>query len=81
MDKEQVKEKLAEVIRETLPEIGDSIDMNASITREYGINSISIIRLIVASEEKFGVSFTDFELALSSYETFGDLAAVIAEKL
>jgi acyl carrier protein len=55
--------------------------MTASIENQYGVNSISIIRLIVAAESKFKVEFTDYELALSSYQTFGDLAEVIAEKL
>lgn len=80
MDKEQITKKLEEVILEVMPEF-DSINMNASIVNEYGVNSISIIRIIVALEEKFDVFFTDYELALSSYDTFADLAAAIAEKL
>ena len=72
--------KLEEVIHDVMPEIGD-INMSASITNEYGVNSVSLIRLIVAAESKFDVSFTDYELALSGYDTFGDLAATVAEKL
>lgn len=80
MDKEQITKKLEEVIHDVMPDVGD-IDMNAPITTEYGVNSISLIRLIVAAENKFDVSFTDYELALSSYDTFGDIAATVAEKL
>lgn len=80
MEKEQIVKKLEEVIHDVMPEI-DDINMNASITNEYGVNSVSLIRLIVAAESKFDVSFTDYELALSSYDTFGDLAATVAEKL
>lgn len=80
MEKEQIVKKLEEVIHDVMPEIGD-IDMKASITNEYGVNSVSLIRLIVAAESKFDVSFTDYELALSSYDTFGDLAATVEEKL
>ncbi len=80
MEKEQIVKKLEEVIHDVMPEIGD-INMNASITNEYGVNSVSLIRLIVAAESKFDVSFTDYELALSGYDTFGDLAATVAEKL
>lgn len=80
MDKDQITKKLEEVILDVMPEI-DSVNMNASIVNEYGINSVSIIRIIVAAEEKFDVSFTDYELALSSYDTFADLAATVAEKL
>lgn len=80
MDKSQITKKLEEVIMDVLPE-ADSINMNASITSEYGVNSVSIIRIIVACESRFDISFSDYELALSSYDTFADLAATIEEKL
>lgn len=80
MDKEQLTKKLEEVIIDVMPEL-DEIDMNASIINEYGINSVSLIRLIVAIESKFDVAFDDYELALNSYETFGDIAATIAAKI
>ena len=80
MDRTQIESKLKEVIEEVMPEI-ENIDFSASITQEYGVNSVSLIRLILAVESKFDVSFNDYELALSSYDTFGDLAATVAEKL
>ncbi len=80
MDREKLNFELTELIKSVIPDI-DEVDMNASITDEYGVNSISIIRLIVAAENKFGVSFSDYELDLSSYDTFGDLAAAVSEKL
>lgn len=80
MEKEQVKLELKALIEEIMPELGE-VDSDKNIVSEYGINSVSIIRLIVAAEEKFGVKFTDYELSLESYDTFGDLAAVIKEKL
>ena len=55
--------------------------MTAELTTEYGVNSVSLIRLLVAAESKFDISFTDYELALSDYDSFSDIAAVIAEKL
>ncbi|MBQ9200080.1 MAG: acyl carrier protein [Lachnospiraceae bacterium] len=80
MDRTQIDSKLKEVIEEVMPEI-ENIDFSASITQEYGVNSVSLIRLILAVESKFDVSFNDYELALSSYDTFGDLAATVVEKL
>ncbi|MGN0151876.1 MAG: acyl carrier protein [Wujia sp.] len=80
MEKEQIVKKLEEVIHDVMPETG-AIDLTASITNEYGVNSVSLIRLIVAAESKFDISFTDYELALSSYDTFGDLVATIEEKI
>jgi len=80
MEKDQITKKLEEVIHEVIPDIED-IDMSASITDEYGVDSISLIKLIVATESKFDVSFTDYELDLSSYDTFIDIADVVADKL
>jgi len=80
MDKDQITKKLEEVIREEFPDL-DDVNMNASITKEYGVNSVSLIRLLVAAEEKFDISFTDFELALDEYESFGDIVATIAGKI
>ena len=80
MDKDQITKKLEEVIREEFPDL-DDVNMNASITKEYGVNSVSLIRLLVAAEEKFDISFTDFELALDEDESFGDIAATIAGKI
>ena len=80
MDRDQITKKLEEVILDVMPEL-NSVNMNVSIVNEYGINSVSIIKIIVAAEEKFDVSFTDYELALSSYDTFADLVATIAEKI
>ncbi len=80
MDKEQIRKKLEEVIHDVMPDVED-INMNASMVNEYGVNSVSLIRLIVAAESKFDISFTDYELALTDYDSFGDLAATIEEKL
>ena len=75
MEKEQIVTKLTEVIHDVLPEL------DANMVNEYGVNSVSLIRLLVAAESKFDISFTDYELALSDYDSFSDIAAVIAEKL
>ena len=80
MEKEKVEQELISLVGEVMPELTD-IDLKKDFVSEYGVNSISIIRLIVAAEEKFEVSFTDYELSLDGYETFGDVAAVIFKKL
>ena len=80
MGKDEVRQELILLINDVMPELGE-VGMDADITKEYGINSISIIRLIVAVEEKFDIKFSDYELSLDEYPTFGDLAAVVYEKL
>ena len=82
MDKDTLTKKVLEVFSDILPDIdAGKLDMTAELTTEYGVNSVSLIRLLVAAESKFDISFTDYELALSDYDSFSDIAAVIAEKL
>ncbi len=80
MEKETVEKELISLIGEVMPELTD-VDLKKDFVSEYGVNPISIIRLIVAVEEKFEISFTDYELALEGYQCFGDVAALIAKKL
>ena len=51
MEKEKIKEKLAELIKEVMPEVDEDIKFNVDIEQEYGVNSISIIKLIIAIEK------------------------------
>ena len=80
MEKEQIEKELKELIGEVLPEIED-VSLDVQIEQEYGVNLISIIKLIVAAENKFGVEFTDYELALDNYSTFRNLADLLSNKI
>jgi len=80
MDKQQLEQEFISLVGEVMPELTD-VDLKADFVSEYGVNSISIIRLIVAVEEKFEVSFTDYELALEGYKCFGDVVALVEKKL
>ena len=82
MEKGEIKEKLLEIIEEELPEVeADKIDMEASFTDEYGVDSVSLIKVIVDAEKTFDVKFDDRELALNKYNNFDDVVHVIEEKL
>lgn len=82
MDKEQIKVKLLEIVKEELTEIeADDIDIHASFEKAYGMNSINLIQLIVALEPALGVKFDDRELALKKYDSFHDLITILEEKL
>jgi acyl carrier protein len=80
MEKDEVKKAVLELIEDEMPELED-VALDKNIVSEYGVSSVSIIKLIVAAESKFGVSFSDYELALDSYDTFGDFAETVYEKL
>ncbi|MBR3539523.1 MAG: acyl carrier protein [Eubacterium sp.] len=80
MDRNTLDQELKGLIGDVMPELTD-VDFGKDMVTEYGVNSISIIRLIVAAEEKFGISFSDYELSLDAYGCFSDVAALIAKKL
>ncbi len=82
MEKSEIKEKLLEIIEEELPEVtADDIDTGASFVDEYGVDSVSLIKMIVDAETTFDVKFDDHELALNKYDNFDDVIEVIEEKL
>ena len=82
MQKEEIKNKLMEVIDENLPNIdSEKVDVTADFVEEYDINSIQLIQLIVAAEEKFDVSFDDRGLALNKYNSFDDVIDTIENKV
>ena len=82
MDKELVKKQSLEVIEEILREVDPAtVDTSASITEDYDVNSVSIIRLLVGLEEKFDVQFEDSELALNKYNSFDDIIDSVEKKM
>jgi acyl carrier protein len=80
MDRDNIRDVMTELIADVMPEIED-VAFNRNIVAEYGVNSVSIIKLIVAAEERFEISFSDYELALDGYRTFEDMVVLIQEKL
>jgi Phosphopantetheine attachment site. len=80
MDRDEIRDVMTELIADVMPEIED-VAFNKNIVAEYGVNSVSIIKLIVAAEERFEISFSDYELALDGYRTFEDMVVLIQEKL
>lgn len=82
MDKELIKKQSLEVIEEVLPELDvATVDTSASITEDYDVNSVSIIKLLVGLEDKFQVEFDDSELALNKYESFDDVIESVEKKM
>lgn len=82
MDKETLKSKVLKVVSDVLPEVDvDNIDMSAELTKKYGINSVSVIQIIVALEQEFGILYEDSELALGLYYDMNDLVDSVAAKV
>ena len=75
MDRKDLEAKVLQAVACVMPEIDISkLDMTAELTKEYGVNSVSIIQLIVELEN-------DSELALGLYYDMNDVVAAVAAKL
>lgn len=82
MEKNEIKDKLLEIIGEELPDVEvDKVDTSASLADDYGVDSVSLIKMIVDAEAAFDVKFDDRELALNKYENFDDVIDTIEKKL
>ncbi len=82
MEKTEIKDKLLEIISEELPDVdAGSVDTTASLADDYGVDSVSLIKMIVDAEQTFNVKFDDRELALNKYDNFDDVIDTIEKKL
>ena len=82
MDRKDLEAKVLQAVACFMPEIDISrLDMTAELTKEYGVNSVSIIQLIVELENDFNIEFQDSELALGLYYDMNDVVAAVAAKL
>ena len=45
------------------------------------LDSMGVVTLIAALEERFGITVDDDEISATTFETVGSLAAFVAEKL
>ncbi len=82
MEKSEIKDKLLEIIEEELPDVdAGNVDTGASLADDYGVDSVSLIKMIVDAEATFDVKFDDRELALNKYESFDDVIDTIEKKL
>ena len=81
MEKKEIKDKLLDIIEEEVPEVDkNAIDTSASLSDD-GLDSVSLIKVIVDAEKEVDVVFDDRELALNKYENLNDVVELIEEKL
>ena len=79
MSKTEVKEKLQNILKETIDYIEvDSDDKNnLDLIQEIGLDSIDFITLIIEIEEVFNVTIPDEYLVFDKYQSIYDLFDLI----
>lgn len=83
MKDDALKQKLREMIVERLfldIEPGE-IDDNASLVDAYGVDSVSLLELVVGIEEVFGIRMSDEDFDVTHFESVASLADYVRNRL
>ena len=77
MNREEIKEKIVKIAEET---IGSFLEENETL-KESGVDSLSLVTLIVSIEEAFGVEFLDDDLQPENLRTLASLISLTEKYL
>ncbi len=72
---EEIRSGLAEIVNEIAGIPTEDIQLEKSFTDDLDVDSLSMVEVVVAAEERFGVSIPDDEV--KSLKTVGDAVAYI----
>jgi acyl carrier protein len=76
-DQQEVLAGLAEIVNEVAGVPVDSVQLDKSFTDDLDIDSLSMVEVVVAAEEKFGVKIPDDDV--KDLRTVGDAVNYIAQ--
>ena len=77
MAKEEIFEKLKELVVDQLGVEEDEVTMEASMQDDLGADSLDLVVLVMSVEEEFGVKVADEDL--ENIKTVGDIVDYIEE--
>jgi acyl carrier protein len=72
---EEIRAGLADIVNEVAGIAPDDIQLDKSFTDDLDVDSLSMVEVVVAAEEKFGVKIPDDEV--KNLQTVGDAVAFI----
>jgi acyl carrier protein len=83
MAEERIEDRLKRLIasRLFLKIAPEAIDESKSLIDGYGVDSVSLLELVVGLEEEFGITIPDEEFNIKHFETIAALAAFVRNKL
>jgi acyl carrier protein len=79
MTREEVIAGLAEILEEVAGVDPSDVSEGKSFTEELDVDSLSMVEVVVAAEEKFGVKIPDDEV--QNLKTVGDAADFVLKNL
>jgi acyl carrier protein len=72
---EEIRTGLAEIVNEIAGVPAEDVQMDKSFVEDLDVDSLSMVEVVVAAEEKFGVTIPDDEV--KNLSTVGDAVAFI----
>jgi acyl carrier protein len=79
MTREEIIAGLAEILEEVAGVDPADVSEDKSFTEELDVDSLSMVEVVVAAEEKFGVTIPDDEV--KNLKTVGDAADFVLKNL
>jgi len=76
-DQQEILSGLADIVNEVAGVPVDSVQLDKSFTDDLDIDSLSMVEVVVAAEEKFGVKIPDDDV--KDLRTVGDAVAFIVK--
>jgi acyl carrier protein len=77
--REEVFDSLKEVLVERLKVEPESVKEDANLFEDLGLDSIDLMTVVMAVEEKFGIEVSDEEL--ENVTTLGEATELLSEKV
>ena len=78
MAKEEIFDKLKELVVDQLGVEADEVTMEATMQDDLGADSLDLVDLVMSVEEEFGVKVADEDL--ENIKTVGDIVNYIEER-
>ena len=75
MTNDEIRDGLAEILEEIADVNPDDVTADKSFTDDLDVDSLSMVEVVVAAEEKFGVKIPDDDV--QSLKTVGDAVSYI----
>jgi len=72
---EEIRSGLADIVNEVAGIPADTVQLDKSFTDDLDVDSLSMVEVVVAAEEQFGVKIPDDEV--KNLKTVGDAVAYI----
>ncbi len=72
---EEIRSELAEIVNDVTGIPAEDVQLDKSFTDDLDVDSLSMVEVVVAAEEKFGVKIPDDEV--QNLKTVGDAVSYI----